>query len=410
MTGKRLLDLAALFKASREIAYKHVELRQSQWSHFFKTSSLTRDLRGGSAHINGSNIPKRGPAISKKFSTLSRTAGTRNSESDVPSPKNVESEGSKLDREGLKQDHFYTRSKKNATLEHPPSSKLGVKQEKAATYPLPDGTIPPSGASPPQVQAKEELSAPLSQTTVWKRPLNETNQKESPDFLVSGGSSIPNPEQALADHNRQMQRQAERQIPSEVAKPPPTTASDPDIVGNAEPSSPALTVDQEQDVFYSPESASGKVLSALPRVKVPKTSEAIQEGDPHVPDEQLNQDVFYSSADPKDHVPSTVEKESPLEEDLSEEQYSELSHSPKIKNLLRRNLESTERNLPDPKSPWHRQKRSFATFRKAQMPRNEPISDVKDLAADIAKDAEASAKASTEVSTASQLQKPMLIS
>ena len=398
MTGKRLLDLAALFKASREVAHKHIELRQRQWINYSKTSSLTRHLRGVTTVVNGSPIHQRGTTQRNTFSTSSRATEKGSSGSEVPSPKGIEAAVGKPDKEGLEQDHFYTHSGENSTLKHPPNSKLGFKQDKAARYPLPDGTTPPNGVPLHKAQTREGISALLSQVEYQESPFDELKERESLGLNTLGKSIISNPEQNSVDHNRVIQRQTERQIPSEVAKPPPTTASSPDTVSNAEPNSPLLKVDQEQDVFYSPDSASEKVLSALPRAKVPKTSGIIQEGDPHVSDKHINQDVFYSSADPADHESGTLQGESTPEEQLSEEQYSEIFHSPKIKNLLRKNLESTERNLPDPKSPWNQQKRSFATSRKAQVPKDEPSRDVKDLAADIAKDAQASANASSEVS------------
>ena len=387
MTGKRLLDIAVLFKASKEVAYKHIQLRQSQVKKFNQTSSLSTAFQQSYGRATYSNVSQQGPSGRKFFSTSSLGKRKAGSENAIPSPQSVESETAQPRRIGLEQDHFYVQSKSNSVAEAAPNERLDVKQKKAARYPLPDGTLPPSGTSSAYGQIMGETSSPLSQMEAQKYPLENSDGKESVSVHGSGRSSIPNPDQAVSDHNREIQRRSEAQIPSEAAKPPTSTASALDT------GAPALAVDQEKDVFYTPPSASGKVLSALPRTKVPKNSETSQESDPHVPDRGLNQDVFYSSANQEgSDDPQTKEQ-------LTEEQYSEIFQSPRIKNLLRKNLKSTERVLHDPKSPWRQQQnKPFSTLSRIfSPPKDDADFDVKDLAADIAKDTGTSAKTSPEV-------------
>lgn len=45
MTGRRLLDVAAIVKASRGVAAKHVALRQHQLDVYSKTSSLAKAIK-----------------------------------------------------------------------------------------------------------------------------------------------------------------------------------------------------------------------------------------------------------------------------------------------------------------------------------------------------------------------------
>ena len=386
MAGKRLLDIAALFKASKEVVYKHVQLRQSQFKQFSQTSSLSTAFQRPYGRDTYSNVSQPGSSGRKSFSTSSLGKRKAGSEDAVPSPQSVESEVGKPRRVGLEQDHFYVQSTRNSAAEAAPNERLDVKQKKAARYPLPDGTLPPSGTSSAYEQIVDETIGPLSQVEAQKRPLENSDRKDSVSVHGSGRSSIPNPDQAVSDHNREIQRRSEAQIPSEVAKPPTSTAS---ALGTG---ASALAVDHEKDVYYTPPSASGKVLSALPRTKVPKNSETSQESDPHVPDRGLNQDVFYSSANQEgSDDPQTKEQ-------LTEEQYSEIFQSPRIKNLLRKNLESTERVLQDPKSPWRQQKKPFSTLSRKFSPSKDGVDiDVKDLAADIAKDAGTSTRTSSKV-------------
>lgn len=277
----------------------------------------------------------------------------------------------------------------NSTVDPPSDGKLGLAQQKAGNYPLPDGTISPSGPSTNTGITEKDNRASLSEVENSGGVVGKSLSSKRIDVDDSGRSSIPRSDHAFADHKRKIQRQAENQIPDEVADPPATTSIDPATAVKGESGASGLTIEQEKDLFYTPASSSSKVLSALPRTKVPKKSETTQKGDPHVPDEQLNQDVFYSSADREETVSSE-------EEQLTEEQYSELFHSPKIKDLLRRNLKSTERNLPDPKSPWSGQKRSFSTSAQSST-KTESEREMQNLAADIANDARTSAKTSSEV-------------
>ena len=393
MAGQRLLDFATLLKASRAVANKHLELRQNQWARFAKTSSLLKADGFRTLRQNSLQHTQRRQAGSNTSGTSTRSRRDAGSGSNVPSRESVAPDSISLKHEGIKQDHFYTQSTRHATADNLPDGKLGLNQEKASRYPLPDGTIPPSGAPLASGRDGNDLfTAPL-QVEDQNRSLGAYTQQNVFRPQSSSRGSIPNPEQAIADHNREIQRQSERQIPTEVAKPPPAARSNPDDIDGEEPSASTLTKDQGKDVYYEPPTASGKVLSGLPRTKLPKTSETIQEGNPHVPDERLNQDVFYSSADSTQSNPGAAEVEGARDEALTEEQYSEIFHSPRIANLLRKNLESTERNVPDPKSPWRQQKKSFSTYCSTRSsPRKDDDNEMASLAADIAKDAEATAQ------------------
>ncbi|CAG8929187.1 unnamed protein product [Penicillium salamii] len=134
----------------------------------------------------------------------------------------------------------------------------------------------------------------------------------SPPAADRATATSPPPDQA-----RKLQRQAESQIPADVAQYTGKENSD------------ALNVSQQQDVFYEPSTQSGPDLSSLPRVKLPKVA-----GDAQVGNSELNADVFTSP------VPN---KPAP-EEEMSEEMIQGLFHSPRVSRMIA--------GKPPPKRDW----------------------------------------------------------
>ncbi|KAL9000048.1 MAG: hypothetical protein Q9169_001293 [Polycauliona sp. 2 TL-2023] len=292
MSGRSLLDAAALFKATRSVASKHAALRSHRFEAYKKTSSLARAVRGQTERVAStakaaSDLSRRAPQSSGNYSTQPLSQDPARPAPKVPSQNSVQKSGeAPVTREGLQQDHFYERSQQNST-EHPvPEHDIGVKQEKAKRYPFPDGSIPTA----------------------------ETNITSSIEPDSSGeAASLP------PDVARELQREAEKQIPSQAAEPP----------------APQSSVREEQDVFYTPTRDVGPVLSALPRVKLPKNTVDEQPSVSGVPDEEINQDVFYSSTSTGQEPAVPEQQAVPQQNEPSEEMYSELFHSPKVAKILK---------------------------------------------------------------------------
>lgn len=285
MSGKRLLDAVAVFNATRAVAYNHFSIRQAQFELYASTSSLTR----GRNRASGTRKDASNAAHSFKLSatTAAEAKPTRNS--GTPSPKTVEGEGLSVKQdEGVRQDHHYERSQKNSVTDAVPHQDLEVKQDKAKTYPLADGTIPPEDSRLGQVATDAQ------------------------------GLS---PEDAMM-----LQRQSEAQIPSRPAEPPTANTSTGPGGEDSE-----FGVEQEQDVFYQPPDSTAPVLSALPRFKIPKTEEDVQGGDPHIP-QKINADVFYSSR--KSSHDDLASQADTAEEGPSKEIMSSLFHNPRVAGLL----------------------------------------------------------------------------
>ena len=437
MTGKRLLDAAAIIKASRGVASKHVVLRKHQLDFYSKTSSVAKAVKSQTDRVT--LTVKAASALTERFneqepgsSTPAISRDTPTKDEPVPSQNSVEGADGSVDlKQGEPQDHFYRRSQDNTTAEPPPNSVLKVKQEKAKGHPLPDGFISPQWTNTSIPTHDKEVCSELQQADPVKEPLGDLQGREQGLRPTSSGrTSIPEPAGSpttqLAGQPKTSQRQAEKQIPSLAAEPPPAKASELEAREGPESEDPAISVSQEQDIFYTPPTSSGRVLSALPRVKLPKVTENAQESDEHVPDAHINQDVYYSST-PKDHEQSVVGSQAvPEQEQLPEEAYSEIFHSPRIAKMMRgqRGQDSTSKGiqLPSTKSypvkqgetaeeneqvnssmrtPTQDESQAFSA--QSDTPTSltsdqEGEHDVQSLAADIAKDTEDKTFDTTEVS------------
>lgn len=289
MSGKRVLDALALLSVSRRIAVKHFDIRLSQAKVHAQTSSILKSIRN-------QGLPVLATAVSRFASSQSSS-----------NPK----------KQGIQQDHFYTRSEKNSPAQPAPTDDLDVAQAKSRSIPLPDGTIPPE-------------DAPAGQRLPGAR-----NNKDS---TAEDG-------------------QSEDQIPAKTAGPP-----------SAEDSPGEFGVEQEQDVFYQPPHSVTPVISALPRVRIPRAENDVQEGDSHVP-AGVNADVYYSGS----------KRDGRDADEPTEEQLSQLFNNPKHAKLLGKKA----RHVPGGVAS-----RGFHTMKAAQQKTKETDdTSIEQLAADVANDA-----------------------
>lgn len=287
MSGKRVLDAIALLKASRNVAAKHFEIRLAQASVYTQTSSIFKAVR--------TQAPAPFAAAAQNFSNSVAT--------------NARS------REGIEQDHFYERPTDNEIKDGEPRENLSVDQREASRRPYPDGTIP--------TEDNEVGAETGDPETFSSRPVGDAQQHpvsgdSSADLKVdsSGQSSIPEPstQKPLSSMDaRKAQRMSEDQIPAASADPP------------TEEMMEDFKIDQEQDVFFQPPGTASPVLSALPRMRVPKIENDFQGGDSHIP-KDLNADVYYSGAN--------AEKAGNAEGELTEEELSQIFSSPRVANML----------------------------------------------------------------------------
>ena len=331
MIGRRLLDAAALLKASRAVASKHLIYRRHELETYNRTSTLARAINN---QTDRATLALRAAsALAERFNGQSHNHSTNASQ---PKPPNVPSsasiEGSRTESgndQKLEQDRLYKRSEESTADKPRQDHQLNIRQEQDKERPLKDRSIFRAGVSLGEIAGKPEA-------TGERRARTNSNQAEN-----QGLHSL------TADQVKELQRESERQIPSQAAEPPPTSPSSPIASEASEKDVPQLSANRGQDVFYTPSPTTTKVLSSVPRTKVPKATENVQGGSPHVHDEQLNQDVFYSSATKGGDVAIPRTQAIPEQVEISEDMYSEIFQSPKVAKMMKRqpNQGSPSKNL-----------------------------------------------------------------
>lgn len=337
MSGRRLVDAAAMVKAARGVVSKYAALQRRQLDIYSKTSSITRAVRyqtsegtfkvgAGSVRVKGSgkDLNEHAPGKETPVTSQASTIGGR---------KQVEK------KYGLEQDHFYTKSEANTTAQPLPDSELDIRQENAKRYPLPDGSIPPAK---PDISVPKRDQDAFSETT--KRVLGKDSlagkingANSSPQPVLPGGTSIPDPEVkaklSIPDRTLELQSDPENQIPSVSAEHPNAR-----LQSEATPQDPVAgkrALGLEQDVFHTRSSKATRALSPLPRVMIPKVTGATQGGNFQVSDDQINQDVFYSAPSKDQQQPIPEVQALPEQEQPSDDMYSEIFQSPRVAKLLK---------------------------------------------------------------------------
>ena len=289
MAGKKVLDAITLLRVTRNIAAKHFEIRVAQADAYTKTSSLVKALRSQTAPL--------ADAVVQNFRAAQSQLPVRAFSQDHRSFVKRSEGGQRSVEDGLNQDTHYEPPKQQA---HNQSKQpdLEVEQKDAARYPLPDGTIPPEHTTSQSIAGDGESFSRTSRVEHSQRPLADQDHPGRPSLEVKSSrlSTRRNFETSRgslsSEEKKILQRQSETQIPAQPAEPPKPEAYN---VQNAAGDVAEFGVEQEQDVFFQPPDATSPVLSALPRIRVPKIEWDIQGGDPHVPN-GLNADVYYSGS------------------------------------------------------------------------------------------------------------------
>jgi aarF domain-containing kinase len=375
MAGKRLVDLAALFKAGRGVAQKHIALREHQLDVFTRTSTLAKAIKNQTDRITetakaasflASKLNDDRPAWTQEATDTSQPQALRNEP--IPSTKSTETDIPKAKtnlREGIEQDHFYEKSPSNSAREPTPKETLDIYQESAQRHPLPDGTIPPIDSNinkPNHSQGGVGVNSPEPS----KSHLGQDSQASGQlDFqpISRRSSTIPTPRPIPKHENkplssfeaREFQRIYEDQIPS---KP----ADGEDFVHSKDP----LEQGHDEDSVYTPSKHTSPVLSSLPRVKLPKHTSNTQGIDEHL-NGDINSDSYSSTVENlKRHVDSEM--------DVPEGVNINVFLNPRVaKNLSGK---AHARNLPT-----HNVKTPSMVFREDRRPEKNPDDELPNPAA-----------------------------
>ena len=271
MTGRRLLDAAAIFRASRDVAAKHVALRQHQLDLYSKTSSLAKVVKSQTDRVTltvkaASDLAKRFNEPRPDYSTQAPQPRKPHHDASTPGQNGASELKASGKRDALSQDHFHERSVQNAPSESQSDSSLRIRQEEAKRYSLQDGTIFPANPGD-EPTGDNESSSDSPQTAPPKASI--ADKKETYEGLEPSSScttSIPNP------------KNTKQRLPENVED-----AQDSEIR--------VFAAQISQDIFY-PSDSKGQ-----------------------------DQVVPHAQAVPKQQSPSN-------------EMYSELFHSPRIARML----------------------------------------------------------------------------
>ena len=199
MSGKRLLDAAALFNASRAVASQHLSIRLRQLDVYSKTSTFAKALKRQTkpaAQATSSSALRSSPntnGAASRHTYSSKSDGTAAER--IPSSGSVQdNSGTNESTEGLEQDHHY-RPQDNSVVDDVPEEELQVQQEKANHYPLPNGTIPTGEAALGMAENDRDNFNRQSASEPAKQPLD---QHEAPSKTLepnfSPNSTIPDPD------------------------------------------------------------------------------------------------------------------------------------------------------------------------------------------------------------------------
>ncbi|KAH6684434.1 ABC1 family-domain-containing protein [Halenospora varia] len=323
MAGKRLLDLAAIFNASRGVAQKHIALRSRQIDVYNRTSTLARAVRSQTERVTetakaasflASRLNENTPSWMSEDNDRANYRDANEKDEPIPSRETTEGNTEPEVKEGLEQDHHYDRSPANSPLDAPPEGELNVQQEKADRYPLADGTIPPS-------DFKDTLEK-IYQESVPQRPRDEKSKEplDNDGFKpTSSGTStipIPNHKPLSSQAARAAQRDSEFQIPSRSA--------------DALDDSVTQEEGHDEDTFNKLPTHTSESLSSLPRVKIPKHPSDVQ-GPEHPAEGSLNPDTFYST-----NGSSSMPRNSSLsqDEDILEDINTAVFLNPRVAKML----------------------------------------------------------------------------
>lgn len=250
MAGRRLLDAAALFNASRSIARKHVALRREQFDRFTKTSSIAKAVK----------------SEAERYTETARAASFLASRLNEDKPQWA-SEAAETNPGDSAQ----------KVAPHPgpegdePNEAQHIIQEETSISSYPDGTIP---SSQQDIDKLERDRSILSKKT----PKAANVQPSQPIEPVP--HSLDN--HLTPDEARRLQRSYEDQVPSYAAD------------GKTDTSRNDTANGFDNDSSYKPLEYSSPILSSLPRVKVPKHPSHVQANDSHLNSQGLNSESYSS--------------------------------------------------------------------------------------------------------------------
>ncbi|KAB8289956.1 hypothetical protein EYC80_010283 [Monilinia laxa] len=276
MAGKRILDLAALFNASRGVAQKHIALKTRQIDVYNRTSTLARGVRNQTDRVT-----ETAKAASFLVSRLNDNVPEWTREATENTSSSPSNDGGSI------------------------PSKRSIKEEEHVT------------AEFDTAELNADKSPAISQ--VKPTPDHINRERLQPASSNASTPSIPKTKSLSADDANRIQRKPEYQIPSITA----------DTVGK---SKNPLEEGHDEVSFYDRPKHTSPALSSLPKEKIPKHTSDVQENDNHLNGEGINSDTFSEAVRTTENIPSI--QAVPEQEQMPEGINTDLFHSPRVARLL----------------------------------------------------------------------------
>lgn len=263
MAGRRLLDLAKLVDASRNVAKQHLELRAKQLDVYNKTSTLAKAVKHQTDRVTltaqaATALAKRLNEEAPRYAENLEPQDLRDRSESTAGDKTAtaKNEADTVKREALECDNYVKRSDHNARSE--------VVQKEL-------------GASMGQPTTGRDTYTQRPQPEPVMRPLEQQqSQSEQIKPVETHTSAVPTPStmRYSPQRARDLQRQAEFQIPAAT-----TVASSP------------RGTDHDRDVYHDRPKTANTTYSSLPRAKIPRHTEGAQPKS--LNGDAINADVFH---------------------------------------------------------------------------------------------------------------------
>lgn len=311
MTGKRILDLAALFNASRGVTHKHIALRSRQLDVYSRTSTIARAVQNQTERVTetvkaaivlGSRLNEGQPQWMNEETSGSTPVYA--SSGGAPGQPNA--------AESKSPDAPPKERLQTASQNFGKDGELEVKQAEASQDALPDGTVPPTKS-----EIKEKIQANQKAADEFKKNSTQ-NPRSTSNFKPAPWSTTTPYQSPLSSTERKVaQRDAEHQIPSRAA----------DYDGFKDP----LEEGHDEDSFYHKSQHVSPDLSSLPRVKVPKHISSVQGTDEHINVKGINSDSY---SDNLEHTHTTKFTGETLDQQTPGDINTAIFNSPRVARML----------------------------------------------------------------------------
>ncbi|PBP20515.1 putative ubiquinone biosynthesis protein coq-8 [Diplocarpon rosae] len=307
MAGKRLLDIAAIFHASRGVAEKHVALRSQQLDVHIRTSTLASAVRSQTDRVT--ETVRAASFLASRLNESERISESQvnptSAREQVPRKETSAGTLCSNPQNRIDQDSAHEKLTANPAIDAGYKEDLEIKQESAKLYPLPDGTI---------AQNKQDLNEHLLHHDILsaRTRAKATEAPLGTEMIVptsSNASTIPLPSRDPLAAYKAGPHNGPRML-SKAAH----TFDDSDK--GSEEKDHINHRNDGKSTYTSPTNLSP------PKIRIPIHTSNIQEAVPHFQERKINSDSYYDASNVAAiEQPSTGVK-------------SDLFHSPRVARML----------------------------------------------------------------------------